>query len=410
MRVVLSAVLAGGALVAPGPAAAAPATPAPTAKTSAGVRLAPGVVYRRFDIATRSGPARAHLLTVDLRDPRVSVGLLYPGDVGARARLSSLADARKAVGGVNGDFFNIVESQHPGGEATGAPVGPAITGGRHLKAAVPDGQRFGPVLPPGTSTREVLGIGEDGRARLGRLTLDGSVSTESGTVPLRGFNQYALPVGSVGVFTSDWGAASRTRATCGTDSERAAPCSDSVHEVTVREGRVIAVADAPGRGRIRPGTEVLVGRDAGAAELRGLSVGDRVTVRHRLVDPRSHVAYRFAIGGYPVLRDGEPLPGLDDGAGALRTAAGIADDGYRLLLLALDGGPEFRTGLTVAGLAAAMRDAGAVDAFNLDGGGSSTLVTRRPGAKTVTVRNHPGDGGERPVANGIGVFSGASRS
>ncbi|MYR64086.1 phosphodiester glycosidase family protein, partial [Streptomyces sp. SID625] len=64
-------------------------------------------------------------------------------------------------------------------------------------------------------------------------------------------------------------------------------------------------------------------------------------------------------------------------------------------------------GLTLAEVAAALRDLGASDGFNLDGGGSSTLVAREPGATKVTVRNHPSDGAERAVANGVGVFSGA---
>jgi hypothetical protein len=48
---------------------------------------------------------------------------------------------------------------------------------------------------------------------------------------------------------------------------------------------------------------------------------------------------------------------------------------------------------------------GADDAVNLDGGGSTTLVARDPGAAAVTVRNHPSGGAERPVANAIGVFA-----
>ncbi|MFE7777094.1 phosphodiester glycosidase family protein [Streptomyces sp. NPDC057445] len=394
-------------LAAATPATAVPAAPAAPAAGQAPVwvKLAPGVRYRQFGIAASKGPARAHLLSVDLRNPRVSLGLLHPGAVGARASVSSLADGRGAVGAVNGDFFNISETQHPGVEATGAPVGPVIADGVQLKAAVPNGQRFGPALPPGTSTRDVLGVDDEGRARLGRLALDGAVLTPQGKLPLGGLNQYALPVGSVGTFTSDWGVVSRLRATCGTDTDRAAPCSTDTYEVTVRDGRVVEVAAAPGRGAIARGSEVLVGREAGAAALRKLSVGDRVTVRHRLVESRSRAAYRFALGGFPVLRSGAPLPGLDDATAAVRTAAGIADGGARLLLLVLDGAPEFRTGLTVAEVAEVMRDAGAVDAFGLDGGGSSTLVAREPGASAVTVRNHPSGGSERPVPNGIGVFS-----
>ncbi|MEU6986611.1 phosphodiester glycosidase family protein [Streptomyces sp. NPDC046324] len=367
--------------------------------------VAPGVTYRAFDVAGLKGPARVHLVSVDLRDPGVGVDLLTPGAVAARAPLSALADARGAVAGVNGDFFHITESQHPGVEATGAPVGPAIASGRELKAAVPVGQRFGPALPPGTDTREVLGVGVDRRARLGRLTLDGTVSTPGGRLPLGGLDQYALPVGSVGAFTSGWGEASRIRATCGTDTERAAPCSSETYEVTVRDGRVVAVADTPGRGPIAEGGEVLVGREAGARRLRELALGDRVRVRHRLVAEGSRVPYVFAVGGYPVLRAGAPLPGLDPRTSAVRSAAGVADDGRRLLLMALDGSSEFRTGLTIAEVASLLGQVGAEDGFGLDGGGSSTLVTRDPGAPAVTVRNHPAGGAERPVPNAVGIFS-----
>ncbi|MEU9781329.1 phosphodiester glycosidase family protein [Streptomyces phaeochromogenes] len=361
--------------------------------------------YTEFDIPAAKGVAHAHVLSVDLRNPRVSVDLLHPGAVAARAPVSRLADAQGAVAGVNGDFFNITETQHPGVEATGASVGPAIAGGRTLKAAVPDGQRFGPALPPGTSTRDVLGVGTDHRARLDSLALDGSVATAEARLPLGGLNQYALPVGSVGAFTSDWGSPSRVRATCGTDTDRAAPCSTDTHEVTVQDGRVVSSADTPGNGPIASGTTVLVGREAGAQQLRKLSLGERVVVRHRLVAATSRIPYRFVIGGYPVLRGGQPLAGLDTTTAAVRTAAGISDDGSRLLLLALDGAPEFRTGLTIAEVADTMRELGSVDAFSLDGGGSSTLAAREPGSTTATVRNHPSGGAERPVPNGIGVFS-----
>ncbi len=88
----------------------------------------------------------------------------------------------------------------------------------------------------------------------------------------------------------------------------------------------------------------------------------------------------------------------------MRTAAGLADRGHRLYLLALDGGAPHLPGLTVEELARTLRRLGAVDAFNLDGGGSSTLVTRGPHDRHATVRNHPSGGAERPVPNGIGIF------
>ncbi|MEU2782828.1 phosphodiester glycosidase family protein [Streptomyces sp. NPDC007110] len=398
-RAALTLLTAFGAL-----AGAALTGAAPAGAVQRGTRIAPGVVYDEFDIAAARGTAHAHVLTVDLRERRIRLGLLHPGAVAARAPVSRQAAALGAVAGVNGDFFNISETQHPGVQATGASVGPAIARGRVLKGAVPDGQRFGPALPPGTSTADVFGVGTDRRARLDRLRLTGSVRTPEDVLPLRGLNQYALPVGSVGAFTAAWGSASRVRATCGTDTDRAAPCSTDTYEVTVRRGRVVAASDTPGGGPVAAGTTVLVGREEGARRLRKFFVGERVTVRHRLVAAASRVPYRFALGGYPVLSGGRPLPGLDDRTSAVRTAVGVADGGRRVLLLALDGAPAYRTGLTVAEVAAVMRGLGAVHAFSLDGGGSTTLVARAPGAPAVSVRNHPSDGAERPVANGIGVF------
>ncbi|MFF3336529.1 phosphodiester glycosidase family protein [Streptomyces sp. NPDC002888] len=399
-RTVLTVLTALGTL-----AGAALAGAAPAGAARGGMRVAPGVVYREFDIQGNKGPTHAHVLSVDLADSRVRLGLLYPGTVAARATVSRLADTQRALGGVNGDFFNISETQHPGVEATGASVGPAIADGHVLKAAVPKGQRFGPALPSGTTTRDVLGVGTDHRARLDRLTLDGSVTTPEDRFALGGLNQYALPVGSVGAFTTEWGSASRVRATCGTDDDRGAPCSTDTFEVTVRDGRVVSTADAPGGGAIAAGTTVLVGREAGAQRLRKFFTGESVQVSHRLVASTASAPYDFALGGYPVLRGGQPLPGLDTTAAAVRTAVGVTEGGRGVLLFALDGAPEYRSGLTVAEVADALHDLGAVDAFNLDGGGSTTLVTRASGASTVSVRNHPSGGAERPVANGIGVFA-----
>ncbi|MFE2585967.1 phosphodiester glycosidase family protein [Streptomyces sp. NPDC059378] len=385
--------LAGATVVGAAPAGAAQ-----------GTAVAPGVVYRQFDIRGARGVTHAHVLSVDLRRG-VRLGLLRPRAVAGRARISALADARGAVAGVNGDFFNITETQHPGVPATGAAVGPTIVSGRALKAAVPDGQRFGPGLPPGTDTTEVIGVGADWRARLDRLRLVGSVRTPAGTLALGGLNQYALPVGAIGAFTSDWGGVSRVRATCGTDTERAASCSADTYEVTLRHGRVVALAGRPGSGAVAPGTTVLVGREAGAQQLRRFFRGEAVSVRYGLVASGSRIPYRFALGGYPVLRGGVPLAGLNDTTSAVRTAVGIAGGGRRVFLLALDGAPAYRSGLTIAEVAGALRSLGAVDGFSLDGGGSSTLVARAPGATRVSVRNHPSGGAERAVANGIGVFT-----
>lgn len=389
-------------------AAAATEAPrkAPRIPLTAVEPLAPGVTYAQLTLTAQKGEVHAHLLTVDLRNPHTRVDLLTPGTVAARAPVSRLADARHATAAVNGDFFNITEDQHPGVPPTGSAVGPEIGSGTSLKAAVPNGQRFGPSLPPGETTEDVLGLGADHRLRLDRLALRGTVRTAHAAYPLGGFNQYALPVGGIGAYTSGWGSVSRRRAVCGTDTVRGAGCSTDTYELTVRRGRVTAVAPDPGAGAIPSGTTVLLGRDAGADTLRTLHVGDHIHVDRALTPTVARrTRYLFAVGGFPVLRDGQPLAGLDNKTAATRTAAGFGAHGHTLYLLALDGSAESNAGLTVAELATVMRDLGADSAVNLDGGGSTTLVTRAPDATASTVRNHPSSGAERPVANAIGVFS-----
>jgi hypothetical protein len=128
----------------------------------------------------------------------------------------------------------------------------------------------------------VVGLGVDHVARLGRLTLRGTVEARKATLPLRGVNQDSVTEGGVGAYTSGWGTVPRARATCGTDTDRAAPCSKDTYEVTVRRGVVTRVATAPDEGPIAADTVVLAGREAGARGLCALRFGDRVRVGHRL--------------------------------------------------------------------------------------------------------------------------------
>ncbi|MEV4760092.1 phosphodiester glycosidase family protein [Micromonospora sp. NPDC049559] len=393
------------ATVAPAPApATGAATQAEAVQVTGSQQLAPGVAYSSFEVQTPRGATLGYLLTADLRNPKVSLDLLHPASVAQREVVSAMANEQHAIAGVNGDFFNISET-HAGVAPTGSSVGPAIADGRQLKAAVPNAQRFGPGLPPGTSTRDVFAVGADKRARVTSLELAGEVRTPAGSIPLTGLNQYALPVGGVGVFTSDWGSASRVRATCGSDTSRNDPCSTETYEVTVRHGVVTSVSTTPGAGQIPGDTEVLVGREGGADQLDDLAVGDRVKIDHRL-EAAERPKLTFAVGGFPILRDGAPLAGVDTKTAAVRSSAGVSADGRTVYLVALDGRSAVSKGLTIAELADLLRSFGADDAVNLDGGGSTTVAVRAPGESTVTARNSPSDGTERAVANGIGIFAG----
>ena len=81
-----------------------------------------------------------------------------------------------------------------------------------------------------------------------------------------------------------------------------------------------------------------------------------------------------------------------------RTAAGIAADGTLLLLL-VDGRQRLSRGVRLEELAAMMADLGAVDALNLDGGGSSSLAVHGQ-----LLNNPAGRRKEREVMTALGVF------
>lgn len=85
-----------------------------------------------------------------------------------------------------------------------------------------------------------------------------------------------------------------------------------------------------------------------------------------------------------------------------RTGAGVTRDGGRLIVAIVDGRqPEWSVGVTLPELADILLDAGAYDAVNLDGGGSTSLYWDDGDGEATT--NRPSDGRFRPVANHLGI-------
>ncbi|HIW61587.1 MAG TPA: phosphodiester glycosidase family protein [Candidatus Stackebrandtia excrementipullorum] len=369
---------------------------ADTAHHNAVQQVTPGVEYSTYTTSTGHGTARVHLLTIDLTEPGVSLGLLNAGKVAQTGVMTSLADRVDAAAGVNGDFFNIGE--------TGAPVGPAVLDGKDLKGAVPSRQRHGPSLPPGTSNENVFAVTDTGEPVISSLAVDGKATGPDGSFELHGLNQYAITVDGIGVFDAEWGSRSRVRATCGTDDDRNAPCSDRTREVEIVDGVVTRVASSPGSGQIADDATVLVARDDGVDHLADLSEGDEIDVDYRLATPDG-ATLSTAVGGMPIILDGEHLE-LNDSASTLapRSAAGFSADGETVYLVAIDGRSSSSVGATLKSLADIMTSVGAHEAVNFDGGGSTTLVARRPGNTATSVRNSPSDGAQRSVPNGLGVF------
>lgn len=346
--------------------------------------VAPGARLTSFQRLESDKWLRADALSVELggggngtrAEYLSSGGVSTRGTVTEHVEKHDPGKGRRTVAALNADFFDIDE--------TGAPLGPGIRNGRVTHSPA-----------PGNS--EALGIGPGAAGRILDLYFEGSLTLPGGKEPLAAYNAADVPEGGIGAYNSRWGEADRALTT---DHD-----PDSA-EVRVRNGRVSAEAGEPGTGPIAKGTTVLVGRDAGAKALEELERGEPVSLRYDLRTDDGSPLPRTAVGGRGVLvADGRPQDweGRPNNAAAPRTAVGFSKDGSRMHVLTVDGRQAASGGVTLTELALMMEDLGAHNALNLDGGGSSTLLAREPGAREPQLENAPSDGEERDVPNGLAL-------
>jgi exopolysaccharide biosynthesis protein len=119
--------------------------------------------------------------------------------------------------------------------------------------------------------------------------------------------------------------------------------------------------------------------------------------------------YNAISGNNMIVQDGVEVEGLDKIYAAPRTAIGLDSAGTHLILFVADGRqPFYSQGATLHEMSQLMIFYGAVNAMNMDGGGSSTLVMRNA-LGIVEVVNSPIQTGipgrERPVGNHLGIFA-----
>ena len=147
---------------------------------------------------------------------------------------------------------------------------------------------------------------------------------------------------------------------------------------------------------------VMTGRGSAASWVQNLKEGDVIaaTTTWKCGDVEVHPV-QVVSGNPKIAGNGQTLDTETDRNGDAqskqpRTGIGFSDDGKKVYFCVVDGRSLLSTGCRTMVLADIMRYAGATEAMNLDGGGSSMLYTMGLG-----IRNVPSDGYERSDGNGF---------
>jgi hypothetical protein len=364
-------------------AAPAPETPQSPPETRRFEAVAPGVEHteiRRGDFGRGIGPDRwtVNVLVLDPSKTKIALGRALDRGVGTETP-SSIAARRGALAATNGGYFRTE------GVYRGEPAGILALAGKVLSE--PSRRR------PGLAVSSA-----GGRTRLAVVDVDFAsevVSAKGARRRINGVNRPRLD-GELILYTPEFSPTTLTGA--------------NGAEAVIIASRVRTVRDGRGDAAIPPGGWVVSGHgDSRAWVLKNMKEGARAELKSRVrLRPSPPFAPEFVLGGGPrLVRDGRPAAASDPGiypegfaaARHPRTAVGVRADG-RVLLVTVDGRqPEMSVGMTIAELASLLIELGAVEAVNMDGGGSTAMVVRG------RVVNSPSDlTGERAVGDALLVF------
>lgn len=322
-------------------------------------------------------PLDVFYTTTDISTDGVSIRVVCPG--GKLAGTSTVADMARTssndsldyFAGVNGDFYLMRGTDSEGKSIAGTPV----------CATAVDGEVY-------KSSEDVFqfSVDEDGILRICRLSWsNGSARSGGRTAPFKAINNKAVN-NAVTLYTS------RGPENIDVDGLASVP----VDYVGGDQWNFVLKVGAGNYG-------MLVGKGSAADFVAGLQPGDSICMEQVVTIPDGQrIKPVQIVSGRPkIVENGANMnSGKNGGFTAVRhprTAIGMSRDGKTLIMMVVDG-RGLSVGVTTEMLADLMLRAGAWEALNLDGGGSSTMYTSVAG-----VRNWPSDGRERKVGNGVFV-------
>ncbi len=276
-----------------------------------------------------------------------------------------------AVAAVNGGFFST------SGKGRGNPIGALMVDGC--------------LVNPPTKGRTCFGWNADNRAVFGELSWTGRVDLSGGYMELNAVNRAIKGDGAV-AFSSHFGEVTPVAAT------RAAEA--------VLSGGIVEQIRAGGGNPIPDGRTVLSVYGPAARFIEALQFGERVGITHTLNegDPSWMKMTQIIQGGPFLLSNGDVLDGRESLSDSVvdhrhpRTAVGLTKEGRWFFFVGDGRNAVHSVGFTLDETARVLKSAGAVYALNLDGGGSSSIISEGAFWNVLS------DGLERPVSYGVGAF------
>ncbi len=367
-------------------------------------KVGPGTTQTSLHLINKTNTSqqlRVFYLTTDLAEPNTSIEAIVAQDkVAGGATVSNMAkshktDAKNYFCGVNTDFFLTSGTASNGKSVVGAPVRASIAGGEIYRTGDAD------------TTWPNVYIDNDGKPQIEAVSFrSGTVTVGGATAELTAINNDAYDNG-IAIYTPKY---------YGTPSQPGLNGSCVTIPVKIADGDYLGAgrtvkftvsgeASTAGDREMSGDEYLLLSRGTANSMLNGLKVGDEVTVYVKAtVDGTEVFPRELACANPRILRDGVTLDSEDERGDASarhpRTGIGFNHDKTMMVMMVIDGRSAISAGVHTKELADMLYYAGADDAANVDGGGSSTLYTQALG-----VRNKTSDGNERAVASGMFVVA-----
>ena len=334
----------------------------------------------------------ANVVVVDLQQPYVKLDVMtgVADKFTTKQTVRGMARETGAVAGINGDFYDT--------KGPGVAMGPTMSEGTLL--ASPNLSLTG---------MYAFALTKDRKPIIDTFTFEGKVIATStmDAHPLAGINKQISSHGNaMYVFTSAWGSTTRVNDT------KLVPI-----EVLVQNNVVVQISDGVTR------LETTVPADGYILSAAGTSakfiqdkvrVGDTLALDYWLkpTDPSKTydtTSFETLIGGHTILVDNGAAAAFSRDVSSLggyrsRTALGYSQDGRYVYLVTVDNSGDSK-GMSLSELQKFMVNIGVWKGLNLDGGGSTQLVSRPLAETDTVVVSKLENGVARQVVNGLGVYT-----